>query len=170
MNVREARWAALVPWTGVQGKPDFLEGPDGNIQISDVNGLTKALAIRPTRGELAKIAFTGNWNDIVGKPHFGTAAFVDISYFMVAWTANTQQMGEEPIVAGQQSYDIVFTETMIEVPKIYCQVGLTDGTGELFFPVTDLETETGFRIWLSGVPSGNAGFIRWKAQVENQPT
>lgn len=172
MRVSRADWAALVPWAGVQDKPSFLDGPDGNIQISDVQGLAAALAARALIAQLAKVAFTGNYNDLNNLPVFGSAAFVDISYFLVAWTAKTQQMGQEPLVAGQQSYDIVFTATMDEAPKVYAQVMMTDGTGELFFAVTqrDMITATGLRIWLSGVPSVSAGFIQWKAQVENQPS
>lgn len=172
MRVSRADWAALVPVSGVQGLQEYIQGPNGKIPISQVINLKNELDARVLISALAKIAFTGNWNDINGKPNFGSAAFVDISYFLVAWTAKTQQMGQEPLVAGQQSYDIVFTETMDEIPKVYSQVMMTDGTGELFFPVTqkDMITETGLRIWLSGVPLVSAGFIQWKAQVENQPS
>lgn len=163
MRVRQADWAPPPRWDQIADKPAYT--------IADIQGLAAALAARALLAQLARVAFTGRYSDLVGLPAFGSAAFVDISYFMVAWTARTQQMGQEPLVSGQQSYDIVFTETMDEIPKVYAQVMMTDGTGELFYAVTqkDLITTTGFRAWLTGVPSASAGFIQWKAQVENQP-
>lgn len=82
MRVREANWAAQVPWDGIQGKPEFLDGPDGDITISDVRGLTEALASKASSGSFARVAFTGNYNDLTSLPALGSAAFVNVDNFI----------------------------------------------------------------------------------------
>jgi len=159
MKVSRADWAALVPWKGVQGKPDFLLHADGLIHIDDVAGLREIL------NSLSGGSGAAAGGSVVV---FGSAAFADTSYFQPAWTARTQQMGQEPIVAGQQTYDIAFTEAMNDVPKVYTQVSLSDGTSEVLFGDTDMITNSGFRVVLSAIPSAAPGFIQWKAQVEDQ--
>jgi hypothetical protein len=170
-RVREAAWAALAPWTGIQGKPPFLNGPDGNIQISDVEGLTEALAIRPRRSDFARVAFTGRYSDLLGLPHFGSAAFVDVSYFQVAYTAKTLQVGSVPFVAGTQKYAVVFTTTMNAVPKVKTQCFMADDNGENFFATIpdDSLSVAGFSFWLNGVPTGSTGRLAYRAVVESQP-
>lgn len=161
MRVSRADWAALVPWSGVQGKPRFLEGPNGNILIDDVVGLREALDVLSPSG-----SSPGGGTVVV----FGSAAFADVKAFQPAWNKRTQQMGQEPIVAGQHVYDIVFTETMNAVPKVYTQISLSDGTSDLLFGNTDMITADGFRLVVSPAPTAAPGFIQWKAQVENQLT
>ena len=82
MRVREAQWAAQAPWNGIQDKPAFLDGPDGDIQISDVQGLQAALNSKQSAGGLARVAYTGHYNDLTGKPALGSAAYADVSNFI----------------------------------------------------------------------------------------
>lgn len=77
-----ADWAAQVPWSGIQDKPPFLDGPDGQIQISDVEGLSAALASKQPLGGLARVAYTGNYNDLSSLPPLGSAAYADVSNFI----------------------------------------------------------------------------------------
>jgi hypothetical protein len=171
MRVSRADWAALAPWEGIQGKPPFLEGPDGQITISDVQGLQAALAARALISQLARVAFTGNYSDLNNPPHFGSAAFVDIGYFLVAWTAKTLQIGSVPMVSGTQKYSVVFTQAMNAVPKIRLQVFMADDNGELIFATVtrDSVTTTGFSFWLSSAPSASTGEIEYEAVVQDQP-
>lgn len=71
-----------MPWSGIQGKPAFLDGPDGDITIPDVRGLTEALASKATSGSFARVAFTGAYNDLTGRPVFGSAAFANVDNFI----------------------------------------------------------------------------------------
>lgn len=82
MRVREAQFAATVPWNGILGKPTFVDGPAGNITIDDVQGLRAALAGKQPAGGLARVATTGNYNDLNNKPMLGSAAYVDVSNFI----------------------------------------------------------------------------------------
>lgn len=82
MRVREAQFAATVPWDGILGKPATFDGPDGVITIDDVQGLRQALAGKQPAGGLARVATTGNYNDLNNKPALGSAAFVDVSNFI----------------------------------------------------------------------------------------
>lgn len=84
MRVRESNWAAQVPWSGIQNKPAFADGPSGNITIPDVAGLTAALAGKVPVGSLARVATSGNYNDLNNRPVLGSAAFADASDFALA--------------------------------------------------------------------------------------
>ena len=82
MRVRESQWAAQVPWSGIQGLPPFLDGPEGSITISDVEGLSEALASKVNGAALMRLAYTAQWADIIGKPAFGSAAFANVDNFI----------------------------------------------------------------------------------------
>lgn len=171
-QVRASRWAPLSPWSGIQGKPAFLDGPDGNITIDSVRDLRAALNGKVDKGSLSRLAYTGQWADILGKPTFGSAAFADVDNFIMAATARTLQVGEVPYVAAQQSYAVVFTRTMSAVPKVRLQTFIIDATsGEMFFAVVqkDSVSTAGFTFWLSGAPTGVTGSCQYEAVVESQP-
>ncbi len=171
-KVSKSDWAALVPWTGVQDKPAFLEGPDGNIQISDVEGLQAALDSKQNTGGLAKVAYSGSYKDLHDTPPFGSAAFADVSDFVSAPKANALQTGVVNLVAGTQNYAVLFSVSMSSIPKVYLQVLMADTGGEMFSAVLqeDVLTVTGFTLWLSGVPSLSTGKVRWRATTEVTPT
>ena len=170
-KVSKADWAALVPWDGIQGKPPFADGPNGHITIPDVEGLQAALDSKQPAGGLARVAYTGNYNDLNNKPAFGSAAFADVSNFQLALTAKQLQTGEVTLVASTQSYAVLFSEDMASVPKVYLQVIMADSSGELFSAVIqeDLLSVSGFTLWLSGVPSLSTGKVRWRATTETTP-
>ena len=167
----KADWAALVPWEGIQGKPPFTYGPNGNITISDVQGLQAALDSKQSGGGLARVAYSGNYADLNNKPPFGSAAFADVDNFQLALTAKQLQTGEVTLVSGQQDYDVLFSVDMASVPKVYLQVLMADVGGEMFSAVLqeDVLTVTGFTLWLSGVPSLSTGKVRWRATTEMTP-
>ena len=166
-----ADWAASVPWAGITDKPAFIDGPNGSITIDDVEGLRAILADKQNINGLATVAYTGQYADLLGKPTFGSAAFANVTDFEPAPVARTLQTGEVDLVSGQQSYAVVFTTLMNDVPKVYLQMALADGTGEFFTASVEQDTLTadGFTFWLSGVPSVSAGKCRYRAIVETQP-
>lgn len=43
MRVRESTWAAQVPWSGIQGKPEAFDRPLGVLLIQDIEGLETLL-------------------------------------------------------------------------------------------------------------------------------
>ena len=163
MRVREAAWAALVPWTGVQDKPVWLENPDG-IAISAVIGLQEIL------DELEGESGTSvAWADVTGKPTFGSAAFVSTSTLMPAFKARTLQVGSVNIVAAQQEYTVTYTETMDDVPKTQLQQYITDGSSEMFYAAIFDETADGFTFRLNAVPLATDGRFEYWSQVQSQP-
>ncbi len=166
-----ADWAAQVPWDGITDKPLFLDGPNGAITIDDVEGLRAALANKQNTTGLARVAYTGQYSDLLNKPLLGSAAFANVSDFQAAYTARTLQTGAVPFVAGQQSYAVAFTRTMNAIPKVYLQVEIDSDAGELFSATVenDTLTATGFTFWLSGVPNVSAGKCRYRAIIEEQP-
>lgn len=170
MRVREAEWCAMVPWRGIQDKPAFLDNPDGQITIDDVEGLREALANRPDL-DLARVAYTGNYNDLTNLPALGSAAFAEVSDFLSAPTLATFETGEVAFVASQQSYVVTFTAVKQAIPKIYTQVLMADDNGEVFFATLaeDSITISGFKFWLNGIPTLSTGKCRWKATVEDNP-
>lgn len=167
MRVRQADWAAQVPYTGIQDLPAWLAaiGADG-IQIKDVEGLEAALAgLTPDTSPVA-------WNSITGKPSFGSAAYVPVTAFVAAPTAKTLQLGDVALVMGQQQYTVVFTETMKDVPRTpQLQVAMTDGTSEYLYAVVDGDTLTadGFDFWLNTPPALSTGYVSYRAAIESQP-
>lgn len=170
-KVSKADWAALVPWEGIQNKPPFAEGPNGDITISDVKGLQVALDSKQPAGGLARVAYTGNYNDLNNRPALGSAAFADVSNFQPALTANRFQTGEVTLASGTQSYAVLFSENMESIPKVYLQVLMANSSGELFSAVIqeNLLSVSGFTLWLSGVPSISTGKVRWRATTETTP-
>ncbi len=167
MRVREATWAAQVPWSGVQDRPASLDDPNG-IPISAVDGLQQALDSKANKGSIPS---TIAWTNVTGKPDFGSAAYVNVDAFVAAPTAKTLQTGLVDLVATQQSYAVVFTATMKAVPKIYLQYQMADGSGDMLFTAlqADSVTTTGFTFWLSGAPTLSTGKVRYRAIVEDQP-
>ena len=164
MKVRQAEWAALCPWRGLQGKPTWLEDPTG-IPISGVIGLQEILdGLEPDAGGAV------HWSEIEGKPTFGSAAFVSTSTLQPAWRATTLQVGAVPVEIGVQDYPVVFTETMADDPMIQLQHFL-DGTGEMFYASVILGsvTPTGFTFRLNAVPSESFGEVQYEAKVQSQP-
>ena len=171
MKANRADWAAQVPWNGISDKPAVFDGPNGNITIDDVDGLRAALASKQNTTGLARVAYTGNYADLVGKPDFGSAAFANVTDFVMAPTARTLQVGEVAFVSGQQEYTVTFTRTMDAVPKVRTQVFMADDNGQLFFAVIpkDTLTTTGFKFVLSGVPTLSTGSLEYEAVVQSQP-
>lgn len=168
MRVRQADWAAQVPWAGIQDLPEFLRGPDGNITIGDVQGLQAALDALAGGGGGGPVT----WNSITGKPSFGSAAYVPVSAFVPAPTAQTLQLGVVPFVMGEDRYAVAFTETMKAVPNTpQLQVVMTDGTGETLFAVVDGDTldADGFTFQLNAPPALSTGYCAYRAVVESQP-
>lgn len=172
LSSRRSEWAATTPWSGVQDKPAWADDPDHLlIPIDDVIGLRQALDARALKSSLAKVAFSGDYNDLNHLPHFGTAAFADISDFQSAPRANTYQIGYVDLVAGTQSYTVAFTTTMLAIPKIDLQHFMVDDNGEIFFASVALDsvTTTGFKFWLNGVPSVSSGKVQYRAFIQDQP-
>lgn len=166
----KASWAALVPVEGVQGLQEYISGPTGKIPISQVINLQAELDSKVRSGSLARVATTGNYNDLNGLPALGSAAFMSASDFVLAPTAYNFQTAATPMVAGQQTYAVLFTVTMNAIPKVYTQPMLAT-SGELFFVTVDEDsiTTAGFTFYLSGYPSLSTGKVRWKAGIEDQP-
>lgn len=76
------------------------------------------------------------------------------------------QAGSVALVAGQQSYAIVFTTPFATPPAQFAaQVQMDSSSGEAFFVTADDSTltTTGVTVWLSGLPSASAGKITWQA-------
>lgn len=176
LTTRRAEWAALVPWAGLQGAPEWvgnLNNPVGRpiLLISDVEGLAAALAGIPPDLSLAAVAYSGQYSDLLGAPVLGSAAFANTSLFQLAPLATTLQINSEPLVSGQQDYTVVFTETMENIPKIETQVFMDDDSGEMFHVTVpdDSVTTTGFKFWLNGVPTASAGRVQWRAFIQTQP-
>lgn len=171
-----ANWAATAPWAGIQNKPAFIDHPSGKIQISDVQGLQAELDSKLDKMTLAKVASTGQYSDLLGLPALGSAAFVDTSNFLPAWTPKTLQLGIGDLVAGTERYEVTFSVAMKSVPKIQLQVmvsdgtSLSDGTGDNYYAMVneDSLTTTGFRFKLSNAPAFSTGRIFWIATVEDE--
>lgn len=158
-----ADWAPAPKWSDITDIPPTT--------IADVEGLQAALAARVLTAALSQLAFTGRWADILGKPVFGSAAFADVSTFLLAYTAKTLQIGEVAMVANQQSYAVVFTTTMDAIPKIELQCSIDDVNGEMTYAVLqkDSITTSGFTFWLSSSPSTSDGSVFYRAVVQSQP-
>jgi len=170
-QIRQARWAPSVPWSGVYDKPAFLSGPDGTITIADVQGLAAALAALQPRAGLARVAYTGRYSDLSGLPALGSAAYASVSDFTMAPTGKTLQVGSIALVAGQQSYPVVFTRAMSAIPKIRLQHFMATDSDGIFFaaPQDDSITVNGFTFWLNGIPVTSTGRVEYWCQVQDQP-
>lgn len=81
--------------------------------------------------------------------------------------AQKTQVGSTPLVAGQQSYAIVFPLAFSAPPTFLPTVNMPNDSGEVFEATADLSTltTTGVTVWLSGVPTSasNGGTISWLA-------
>lgn len=163
MRVRQSDWAPPPNWDAIPDVPPTT--------IDDVLGLRQALNDRVLAAALVRLAYTGRWADIIGKPTFGSAAFADVSTFLLAFTAKTLQIGEVALIANQQSYAVVFTTTMDAIPKIELQCSIDDSLGEMTYAVLqrDSITTTGFTFWLSSSPSTSDGSVFYRAVVADQP-
>ena len=78
------------------------------------------------------------------------------------------QKGTVPLVAGTQSYAIVFTTPFATPPGQFGAIVMMPGSsGEAFFATPDYSTltTTGVTVWLDGVPTAasNGGVINWSA-------
>lgn len=190
MRVREAAWAALVPWSGVQDKPVWLQNPAG-VPISGVIGLQTILDELEGGGG----GGTVSWNNITGKPTFGSAAYSSASDFATAAQGTlastalqpgdnvselvndaeylsglesaTFQRGSEPLVMGQTLYSVIFGVPMAGTPDVETQLHLTDGSGEFFIIGIrdDLTDGTGFTFQLNSAPLASVGHVAWTARV-----
>jgi len=81
-----------------------------------------------------------------------------------------QQTGTVNIVAGTQSYAIVFSPAFGAAPSfVAAQVQIPNDTGETLFAVVDLSslTASGVTVWLNGVPTAASagGKINWLANL-----
>lgn len=168
----------MVPWTGIQGTPAFLVAAvrRGGFRVEDIAGL-QAYLESPTRiAGLARVAYTGRFSDLLDDSSnpigdLGTAAFVNLSYFQRALTAQTYQIGTVPIVTAQQKYNVAFSEEMSALPRIQLQVFMADDAGAMYnaMPTLDSVTTTGFSFWLSTMPAADGGSVQWEAKVQAQP-
>lgn len=81
--------------------------------------------------------------------------------------ANITQTGSIALVAGQQSYAIVFPVAFGVAPTFLPTANMPNNSGEVFEPTADLSTltTTGVTVWLSGVPTAVSagGTISWLA-------
>lgn len=78
------------------------------------------------------------------------------------------QQGSVNLVAGTQSYAVVFSPALTGVPAVVgVQVYMNDADGEVLVatPQKDTVTANGFTFWLSGVPADTGGVAKWTAQV-----
>lgn len=190
MRVREAAWAALVPWSGVQDRPTWLLGADG-IPMSAVIGLQEAL----NDIQAGDSVLTVKWTNITGKPNFGSASFSSAGDFataaqgslastalqpgdpvslldndaeyLSAIQSDVFQSGIEPIVMGQTLYPVAFSLTMTAKPEVDLQYYLTDGTSEVHYAGVrdDMTDQNGFAFQLDSAPLISSGSIHWKARV-----
>ncbi len=168
MRATRSDWSATTPWSGLQGRPTWLTNPAG-IPISAVIGLEAHL---PGGSEaLAAVAYSGKYSDLIGKPSFGSAAFVSSSFFQVAANARGFQIGSVDILLGVQDYPVVFSETMGDVPRIVLQHYMVDAAGEQFYAsvLTDTLTADGFTLRLNGIPIADGGTVGWEAKTAAQP-
>lgn len=134
---RRADWAATAPWKGITGKPT---GPDGELTVNwgNIKGslsnqadLVAALAAKVSAGELARVAFTGQYSDLIGAPSI--------------------LGGINPITPGVQSYFIPFSPAPVSTPKIVLEVlGSPD---EIMWAMATSINTGGCNIVLSAVPS-----------------
>ncbi len=172
----KARFAYIVPWKGITGKPAAFDSPTGKIQISDVNGLQSALDSKLDKGGLAKVATTGQYSDLLGLPVFGSAAFAATTDFQQASSPKTRQLGIGDLVFGVERYEVEFSVPMKAPPKIQLQVmisdgtSVSDGTGDNYYAMVaeDFITTTGFRFKLSNAPAFSTGKVFWLAFVEDE--
>ena len=80
------------------------------------------------------------------------------------------QKGKVALVAGTQSYNIVFSPAFATVPTSFlADVQMVNSTGEAFDVMADLSTLTtaGVTVWLSAVPTAlsTGAFINWRAEL-----
>lgn len=81
---------------------------------------------------------------------------------------NVYQKGSVNLVAGTQSYAVVFSPALTGVPSVVdIQVYMNDADGESLVatPQKDTVTAAGFTFWLSGVPVDAGGVAKWTAQI-----
>jgi len=162
MRVREANWAAQVPWSGIQDIPAAFRGVGEKLAISDVDGLRAALNSKAGAGS----GFSGRYSDLTGKPVLGSAAYVDVKSFVAAPTDRTYQRGQIDFVAGQQVYPVVFSVEMKAVPDIESDFYISDGTSEeMFYGAAQAVDTFGFNFWLNVPPAFSRGWCIWKAKV-----
>lgn len=90
MRTARADYAATVPWSGIIGRP---EGPDGTTSaawghivgnISDQTDLTILLNRKANSSSIARVGFTGNYNDLSGLPMLRSGAFAPVTDFATA--------------------------------------------------------------------------------------
>ncbi len=81
---------------------------------------------------------------------------------------NKYQTGSVNLVAGTQSYSVLFSPALTGTPTVVdVQVYMNDSDGEVLFASVQKDTvsSAGFTFWLSGVPSDTGGVAKWTAQV-----
>src|SRR6478736_8266767 len=181
-QVRQSRWAPLVPFSGIQDKPAWMT--DAGVPISGVIGLQAALDSLDGEG-----SGSVSWSSITGKPAFGSAAYSPTSAFATSaqgtlassalqagdpvslldndaeylsgLESDIFQHGIEPLVIGQTLYPVVFSTPMAGTPSIETQLHLTDGSGAFFIIGVrdDLTDGTGFAFQLNSAPLASAGHV-----------
>lgn len=76
--------------------------------------------------------------------------------------------GSTPLIAGQQSYAIVFSPAFSLPPVFFPSVQMPSSSGEIFFANADVSTLTasGVTVWLSGLPTSASvgGNVTWEAE------
>lgn len=76
------------------------------------------------------------------------------------------QLGNTPLVSGQQSYSIVFNPAFSQAPTgFFPSLAMPNSSGEVFDVAFESLTASGVTLWLSGIPTGasTGGFIYWQA-------
>lgn len=81
-----------------------------------------------------------------------------------------QQTGSVAIVAGTQSYAVVFSPAFASAPSFFgANAQMVNDSGEVFSVVADLSslTASGVTVWLSGVPTAasTGAYINWIANL-----
>ena len=81
--------------------------------------------------------------------------------------ANAYQQGVVSLVAGQQSYAVVFSPVMTGIPKVHFSILMADSSGEVLYGVLqeDALSATGFTVWLNTSPTASTGKLSWTATV-----
>lgn len=80
------------------------------------------------------------------------------------------QSGKVALVAGQQSYAIVFSPAFLSAPSfVGAQIQMPTDSGEALVAAVDLSslTAAGVTVWLNGVPTAasNGGYLNWIAHL-----
>lgn len=169
MKARRSDWAPLVPWSGIQDKPSYLQ--DDGIPYSAI------IDFPDPGGGLATVAYTGLYSDLLNKPTLGSAAAHNASDFATAHQGSLADTALQPpddthfqsgtidFSDGTRDYPVVFSPEMAGVPEIDTQQYMSDGTSEMFYNSIYNADTMGFTLKLNTAPTVAAGWCFWRAYV-----